>query len=274
MATSWAQAVSPRPHPKPAADRNTEQTLQEAALINAPRADCAIGVMAKTPQPGRSKTRLCPPLQPDQAAALSAAFLRDTTENMAQAARQAPITPYAAYAPLGMEAILQRHLAPGTALLPADGSGPMPHGVDGFGRCLLGAMQGMFAKGHAAACVLSSDTPNLPTSCLAQAAAILLAPGAAGRAVLGACDDGGYYLLGATAPHALLFADIAWSTDSVAEATRHRAQALGLELIELPPWYDVDDEAALTRLLTDTNGYAAPHTRAALAQLNRLAAAE
>ena len=48
---------------------------------------CAIAVMAKAPQAGRSKTRLCPPLLPEQAAALSAAFLRDTTENLAVAAR-------------------------------------------------------------------------------------------------------------------------------------------------------------------------------------------
>jgi glycosyltransferase A (GT-A) superfamily protein (DUF2064 family) len=39
--------------------------------------------MAKSPRPGYSKTRLCPPLHPDQAAQLSAAFLRDTTENIA-----------------------------------------------------------------------------------------------------------------------------------------------------------------------------------------------
>ena len=56
------------------------------------RRDCAIGVMAKTPRAGRSKTRLCPPLTPEQAASLSAAFLRDATENMAAAAHLAPIT--------------------------------------------------------------------------------------------------------------------------------------------------------------------------------------
>ena len=43
--------------------------------------------MAKAPQPGRAKTRLCPPLLPTQAAELSAAFLRDITENIALASR-------------------------------------------------------------------------------------------------------------------------------------------------------------------------------------------
>jgi rSAM/selenodomain-associated transferase 1 len=229
---------------------------------------CAIGVMAKAPQAGRSKTRLCPPLTPEQAAAMSAAFLRDTTENMAAAARQAPMAPYAAYAPLGTESLLRGCLAEGTALLLADGSPPAPEGVAGFGRCLLHAIEGMLAAGHAAACVLSSDSPTIPTAFLVQAATLLLAPG--DRAVLGPADDGGYYLLGLKAPHAAMFRDIAWSTGDVAETTRARAREIGLDLIELEPWYDVDDAASLGVLLRERAGYGAPATRAAIASLGRL----
>jgi rSAM/selenodomain-associated transferase 1 len=226
---------------------------------------CAIGVMAKAPQAGRSKTRLCPPLTPAQAAEMSAAFLRDTTENMAAAAGNAPIAPYAAYAPLGTETLLQACLADGTALLLADGSPPMPEGVAGFGRCLLHAIQGMLDAGHTAACVLSSDSPTIPTDFLVQAATLLLAPG--DRAVLGPADDGGYYFLGLKAAHAELFRDIAWSTETVAETTRTRAREIGLDLIELEPWYDVDDAASLGVLLRESAGYAAPVTRAAIARL-------
>ena len=78
---------------------------------------CAIGVMAKAPQAGRSKTRLCPPLLPAQAAALSTAFLRDVTENIAAAARSAEIAGLIAYAPAGSEALFGGHLAEGTGLL-------------------------------------------------------------------------------------------------------------------------------------------------------------
>ena len=63
---------------------------------------------------GMSKTRLYPPLRPDQAAALSAAFLRDISENIALAARDTPITGYVAYAPEGTEALFDGHLAHGT----------------------------------------------------------------------------------------------------------------------------------------------------------------
>jgi uncharacterized protein len=83
-------------------------------------------------------------------------------------------------------------------------------------------------------------------------------------------------LLGVTKPHAHLFEDIAWSTETVAESTRVRARALGLELVELASWYDVDDPVSLLRLIDEIaeppvrNGlrpYAAPATAACLAQV-------
>jgi uncharacterized protein len=225
----------------------------------------AIGVMTKAPEAGRSKTRLCPPLLPDQAAALSAAFLRDTTDSIAGAARQAPIVAYAAYAPLGSEVLLGQHIAAGTGLLLADGRPPMPWGVQGFGRCLHHAIQGMLARGHSAACVLSADSPTLPTHLLVRAAQLLLAPGE--RAVRGPAEDGGYYQLGLKAAHPAMFADIAWGTASVADETRNRARSLGLPLIELETWYDVDRVGSLRRLLGETSGYAAPQTNAAIDRL-------
>jgi rSAM/selenodomain-associated transferase 1 len=210
-------------------------------------ATCAIAVMAKAPQPGRCKTRLVPPLEPDQAAALSAAFLRDVTENIAAASRAAPIHGYIAYAPAGLEPLFDGHLAEGTGLVLADGSPEMPPKVQGFGRCLLHAVQSLLAKGYGAACVLNSDSPTLPTGILAMTADLLARPG--DRAVLGPADDGGYYLLGVKQAHARLFEDIAWSTETVALQTASRARELGLELAMLPTWYDVDDAAALYRLI-------------------------
>ena len=219
---------------------------------------CAIGVMAKAPRPGFSKTRLCPPLDHVQAATLSAAFLRDITENIALAASEASIACYIAYAPAGQEALFDGHLAPGTGLLLADGTPSMPQAVQGFGRCLLHAIQSILALGHTSAVVVNSDSPTLPNALLVQTAAALAAEG--DRIVLGPADDGGYYLLGMKAAHAHLFADIAWSTDTVAETTRLRARQLGLEVIELPIWYDVDDKASLNRLLRETAAPPMPPT--------------
>ena len=139
----------------------------------ASRSDCAIGIMAKAPRAGFSKTRLCPPLQPEQAADLSAAFLRDISENIVLAGRQVPLAGYVAYAPEGQEARFDGHLAAGTGLLLADGSPLMPPNVQGFGRCLLHAIMAMLARGHASAVVLNSDSPTLPTSLLVRTAMAL-----------------------------------------------------------------------------------------------------
>jgi rSAM/selenodomain-associated transferase 1 len=237
-----------------------------------PRTTCAMAVMAKAPVPGLAKTRLCPPLSPAHAAELSAAFLRDMTENIALAARSALIQGAIAYAPLGSEHAFAGHLADGTALVLADGSRPMPDDVQGFGRSLLHAAQALFASDFAAVCLVNSDSPTLPTALLVRAAHALLAPGE--RVVLGPAEDGGYYLLGMQQPHAHLFADIAWSTSEVAAATRRRAAALDLDVVMLPTWYDVDDAASLTRLLAKTadpaldhQPYGAAATRACLARI-------
>ena len=92
--------------------------------------------------------------------------------------------------------------------------------------------------------------------------------------MLGPADDGGYYLLGMTEPHAELFQRVSWSTERVIDETRERARQAGLDLVELEPWYDVDDHAALCRLLRETSApgevsdrlppYAAPATAACL----------
>jgi hypothetical protein len=195
------------------------------------------------------KTRLVPPLTPEAAGAVSASFLRDITENILLAGREHGISGYVAYAPVGFEALFDGVLAPGTRLVPADGSGDMPPRVQGFGRALLHAARSLFALGHQAVCLLNSDSPTLPTSLLSEAARLLAEPG--DRVVLGPADDGGYYVIGMKAPHAHLFEDIAWSTDRVADQTRERARALGLEVVELATWYDVDDLAALVRLFRD-----------------------
>lgn len=210
---------------------------------------CAIAVMAKAPRPGKVKTRLVPPLTPAAASALSASFLRDITENIRLAAQDANIHGFVAYAPAGCEILFDGTLAESTNLVLADGAAVSAAGVHGFGRCLLHATQSLFAKGYKAVCLLNSDSPNLPTALLSQSAAALAEDG--DRIVLGPAEDGGYYILGVKAPHLHLFEHVAWSTLSVADQTRERAQALRLPVVELDPWYDVDDAPGLLRLCHD-----------------------
>jgi rSAM/selenodomain-associated transferase 1 len=226
-----------------------------------PAAACAMAVMGKASIPGRAKTRLVPPLSPEEAARLNTAFLQDALGNVIAAGSQ----PYVAFGPRGSEAFFREHLPAEVGLIEAC--------LPNFGDCLHLAIETMLAAGHPAACVINSDSPTLPTRLLRAAARLLAEPG--DHAVLGPSEDGGYYLLGLKRARRTLFEDIDWSTDRVAEQTRQRAAAAGLPLRVLDPWYDVDDLAALQRvraeLADEASGaadlYAAPATRRTLAQL-------
>ncbi len=229
--------------------------------------------MAKAPRPGRVKTRLQELLTAEEAAQMGAAFLGDATANVQAAGRIAPIHGFVAYAPAGEEARFDGLLAPGTRLVLADGAGGTAPGVEGFGRSLLHATRTLLDMGYGAACVLSADSPTLPTAWLARAAERLLAPGR--RAVLGPADDGGYWLLGLQTPESEMFARIAWSTASVAAATTERAGEIGLPLERLGAWFDIDDRDGLQRLVREVAGpargaeqpFAAPSTARCVAGL-------
>ena len=209
---------------------------------------CGVAVMAKASAPGRTKTRLVPPLTFDEAAALNTAFLRDVADNLLAAARHAAIAGYAAYAPPGSEGFFRGLLPPAIGLIDA--------GLPNLGDCLFRTIGEILARGHGSAVVLNSDSPTLPTAFLVETAEMLARPGE--RAVLGPASDGGYYLLGLKTAHRRLFDDIAWSTERVAGETLERARGIGLDVHMLPVWYDVDDIEGLRRLVGEVYR---PHSR-------------
>jgi rSAM/selenodomain-associated transferase 1 len=196
---------------------------------------CALTVMAKAPRPGKVKTRLSPPLTLDQTAALNICFLRDTTRNIASIPGAAGLV---CYTPAGDEALFNGILPPEFALILQRG--------DAFGERLLAAAQDILACGFGSVCLIDSDSPTLPAAALQQAVAELAKPG--DRIVLGGSDDGGYYLIGLKLPHPAPFERITWSTGSVYTETVERIYDAGIDLVELPTWYDVDDAATLAVL--------------------------
>src|SRR5437660_12443029 len=56
-----------------------------------PPASCALAVMTKAPQAGRVKTRLVPPLTPEEAAELNKCFLRDTAAVISSVCSRRPV---------------------------------------------------------------------------------------------------------------------------------------------------------------------------------------
>lgn len=113
---------------------------------------------------------------------------------------------------------------------------------------------------------LGSDLPTLPPANLERALTTL----ASGQPVLGPAADGGYYLLGlhADCPAGLL-ADVRWSHRHTLADTRRALSAHGLQALELPPHYDVDNQADLRLLATHLalDSTAAPQTQVALGRL-------
>ena len=109
------------------------------------------------------------------------------------------------------------------------------------------------------AILVNADSPTLPASILRAA----VAPFAAGDAVvLGPAIDGGYTLIGLSRPHARVFADIPWSTPHVYRLTLERAAEIGVPVVNVPRWYDVDDGQTL-RLLAGRARRRAPRLRRA-----------
>ena len=214
---------------------------------------CAIAVMAKAPRVGEVKTRLVPPLSPAEAAALSAAFIRDIARNILAAAENVAIHGYVAYSPPGSEAAFAGLLPKRIRLLP-------PRSV-GLGASLRCAAEDLLGEGYGAVGLVNADSPNLPTAYLVEAVRALQRPG--DRVVLGPAEDGGYYLIGLKRPYCRLFEEIEWSTERVFAQTRDRAAELGLETVTLPRWYDVDDIGSLQRLLHELLGPRAPGADAA-----------
>ena len=222
----------------------------------------AVGIVCKTPAAGFSKTRLSPPLRPEECAVLSACFIRDLAETVHAASLDGQATPYAVYTPAGSEDALRTLLPAGfRLLLQCDGD---------LGTRLLAAMAALLGAGHAGAILVNADSPTLPPSILQAAVEAVLREDAM---VLGPATDGGYTLIGLSRPHGRIFADIPWSTPDVYRLTIKRAEEIGLPVVNVPLWYDVDDEETLRVLEAELAGrppsFAPPGIMGAPAQATR-----
>jgi glycosyltransferase A (GT-A) superfamily protein (DUF2064 family) len=160
----------------------------------------SVAIVCKTPITGICKTRLSPPLRPEECAAISACFIRDISTTIDALARtDRDVRCYAVYTPIGSEARLRAQLSARFRLLPPS------HGD--LGDQLLSATVDLPNAGHDGAILVNSDSPTLPLSIL-QGAVRAVRQGDA--AVLSPALDGGYALIGLTNPHARLFAGIPW----------------------------------------------------------------
>ena len=180
-------------------------------------------VIAKTPVPGRVKTRLTPPFTAQEAALLAAAALADTL----QAAHQTDV---------------------GHRLLVLDGE-PRPSWQAGFtvvpqvpgllDRRLAAAFQAAALRDPGPVLLVGMDTPQITPDLLRSCL-----PGEEEDATLGLADDGGFWCLGFRRPRdqdleSLLF-DVPMSTDHTGADQLRRLRQAGLRVRLTPTLRDVD----------------------------------
>jgi uncharacterized protein len=206
--------------------------------------------MAKRPQAGAVKTRLCPPLTPEEAAHLAHCFLLDKLE---QSRRLSGVTRFVAFFPPDAETFFRTQAGEGFSLLPQRGAD--------LGERLADVSDRLLGGGFSAVMIMGTDSPTLPDPVLHEAHEVLSRDRA--DLVVGPVDDGGYYLIGLRRPSGSLFHGIAWSTDTVLSQTVARAKRAGLRMHLLPTWFDVDAEPDLRRLVRELadDRIPAPRTR-------------
>lgn len=198
--------------------------------------DAVLFVMAKQPEPGRTKTRLCPPFSPRQAAAFYEAMLLDT---LTLASSLPGVQLAAALTPPSALDYFMRITPPETLLLPVEAAD--------LGGCLLQTIENAFGRGFKKVLALNSDGPSLPRAYLLHALSLL----DENDLVLGPSEDGGYYLIGLNQLYRQLFENIPWSTSSVLQHTLAQAMCLSLRTDLTSSWYDVDTLPDTTRLAAE-----------------------
>lgn len=202
----------------------------------------AVIVMAKAPRAGEAKTRLAPPLTREEAARLAACLFADTV-SLALGSGAAVVV---AYAPADGRPSLEGALRAASGEEMLGGLLWLEQRGDDLGERMEGVVGCAYAQGFGPLLLVGADSPTLPPSFLTRALEGL----AGGRAdvALGPTEDGGYYAVGVREPAAGLFDSVEWSTPRAYAQTARNAARLGLRLLELPPWYDVDTPADLARL--------------------------
>ncbi len=206
---------------------------------------CALVVMAKAPLSGAAKSRLVPPLTPEEAAELSRCFIRDVCAAiedaiaMIPAASKVQVKGIIAYTPARTDSAFD-------GLVPASFEFIEQRG-EGLGERLINVAGDLLSAGLESVAMMNSDSPTIPPAILGEAIAHLARAG--DRLTIVGADDGGYCLIGLKRPHWRIFEEIAWSTSAVFAQTMERAAELGLEVARMPSWYDIDDAASLRRLV-------------------------
>ena len=194
----------------------------------------AVVVMAKAPREGFVKTRLAGAYAPRDVVRLSECMLLDTLA-LVQALSRVHV---AVMCPCEDVADIGARLPAGVQVVGQRG--------DGLAAALVSVFE-KFVPDFRRVVAIDSDSPHLPLAIVESAFERLEAH----DVVVGPTEDGGYYLVGASAMHPRIFDAAPLGTRNARDALLENARALGLSVAFTEPWYDVDLPADLRRLAAE-----------------------
>ncbi len=200
----------------------------------------AMALFARAPVAGAVKTRLIGRFSAPEVADLYRAFVRDMWAMLTALPGDSEVFLYTDRPHQGWEALAGSRLRE-------------QRGRD-LGERMLHCFEDLDAGGFAPLLILGSDSPALPAAFLAGWTEKL----ADAPALLGPCDDGGYWAIGCRRPHAKMFEGVEWSSPRTLAQTEAALNRCGLAPAWLPLHYDVDTNEDLERLAAEPE--LPPHT--------------
>jgi uncharacterized protein len=208
---------------------------QSESIPHSRNRECILVVMAKMPRPGLVKTRLAQSFSVEAVTDLYRCLLDDTMA----LAHSLPGVNVAIMCPAPDVEDLAQLVGDGTSVVAQHGEG------------LAAGLTSVFAHFAAPAgrrvIAFNSDSPHLPSTVLEKAFEML----ATHDVVVGPTRDGGYYLVGTKAAHAVLFHGDGMGTKNALDALLKCARELGLSVGFTEPFYDIDVEHDLIRLAAE-----------------------
>jgi rSAM/selenodomain-associated transferase 2/rSAM/selenodomain-associated transferase 1 len=184
-------------------------------------------MITRWPEPGKAKTRLIPALGASGAADLQRKMTERVVAWGRRLARRKSVD-LEVYYDGGDANKVSSWLGPGPIYTPqADGD---------LGDRLAKALHDALDQGAPRVVIVGCDTPGLDDGLMEQALEELHNK----QVVLGPTLDGGYYLIGLTAPAPSLFQNIDWGTERVLDQTLAAINKAGITYELLPQRVDVD----------------------------------
>ncbi len=221
----------------------------------------ALLVFAKKPEPGKVKTRLTPPLSPQDASELYSCFLKDSFSQYAHLAQKNDWQIFICYTPSNAGPFFEQLWS---ELDLSHTAKFIPQEEGDLGQRMEKAMRRLTDDKYRTV-IIGTDHPTLPDRYIENAFAELSHV----DAVVGPSEDGGYYALGLDSVHPAIFENIAWSTDTVYQRTIANLESAHYSWHGLPVWYDVDDVSSFLRLSSEIGYSGSLYTKKFLNEMSK-----